>query len=594
MAGTGVVIPERSICFGDCELNASAFELRRGRRTVKLERIPLQVLLILIEEQGKVVTRESIADQIWGKDVFVDVDNGINTAIRKIRQVLNDDPQKPQFVETIPGRGYRFIASLRPQQSAVGEEPVRQHQSAGRARIRSLAVLPLDDHSADAGGEYFADSMTEALITSLAKIRALRVISRTSAMQYRGARKSLPQIARELGVEAVIEGSIMRDGKDVRIAIQLIDAITDEHIFAESYQRDFRDILGLQSDIAREVANKVTVILTPDDRLRLRTENRVDPEVHELYLKARYFWNKRTEESVVKALDHYRKAIDTNPLYAQGYAGLADCYNILGYYNALAPREAYPKARAAAGKALEIDETLAEAHAALGVVKRDFEWDWRGAETEFQRSIQLNPGYVEAYHWRSTLACMLGRCDESICEKERALGMDPLSVVIRTDIGRMFYYSRDYEHSLAHYRAALDLDPAFETAHLGIALVHEQQGQLDISISGLEGCVRRSPNNTLVLARLGRVYALAKRVKEAQEIVERLDSIACPHYVSAYDIALIKSALRDWDGAFAFLEAAFEERSISLGYLGIEPQVDELRSDGRFDRLLHKVGLAEL
>ena len=592
MAGTGVVIPEKSIHFADCELNASAFELRRGRRTVKLERIPLQVLLILIEKHGQVITREAIADQIWGRDVLVDVDNGINTAIRKIRQVLNDDPQKPRFVETIPGMGYRFIASLEPLRALVRDRTSTEHRTDGLSRIRTLAVLPLDDHSPDAESEYFADSMTEALITNLAKIRALRVISRTSAMQYRGARRSLPQIARELNVEAVIEGSILREGKSVRISIQLIDAITDEHIWAESYERDFHDVLALQADIARQVAEKVTVILTPEDRSRLAMERRVNPDVHELYLKARYFWNKRTEQSVGKALDHFRKAIDIDPLYAQGYAGLADCYNILGYYNTLAPMEAYPKARAAALKALEIDESLAEAHSALGVVKRDFEWDWAGAESEFQRSVELNPGYAEAYHWRSTLVCMLGRCGDAIREKERALAMDPLSVVIRSDVARMFYYSRDYDRALAHYRAALDLDPAFGTARIGIALVHEQQGRLDISVPELENCVRCAPNNLVMLARLARGYALAKVFKESLEILARLKSASSQRYVSAYDIALIEAALQDWDGAFGHLEAAYEERSIWLGYLAIDPQVDEMRSDPRFHRVLSKVGLA--
>ena len=591
MAGLGVVIPERPICFGDCELNAPAFQLRRGRLTMKLERLPMQVLLLLIEQNGKVVTREAIADQIWGKCSLVDVENGINTAIRKIRQVLNDDPQKPRFVETIPGAGYRFMARLRPLETSVGDGEIQEHATNG-SRIRSLAVLPLDDHSADSRGEYFADSMTEALITSLAKIRALRVISRTSVMRYRGGCQPLPEIAHELNVDAVIEGSVMRDGKNVRITIQLINAITDEHIFAESYERNFSDILTLQADLAKEVAERVKVILTPEDCSRLRIGSSVDPEVHELYLKARYFWNKRTEEGVAKALHHYRKAIDVDPLYALGYAGIADCYNIVGYYNALAPTEAYPKARAAALKALEIDGNVAEAHAALGVVKRDFEWDWTGAESKFQRSIELNPGYVEAYHWRSTLACMLGRCEESIREKEMALRMDPLSVVIRTDVARMCYYSHDYERSLANYRAALEIDPEFGTAHLGIALVHEQQGLLDASVSELEGCVRRSPNSTLALARLGRGYALAKRLEKAQEITERLGAMSSHRYVSAYDISLIKSALQDRDEAFTYLEKAYEERSISLGYLGIEPQADELRSDSRFNCLLDKLGLA--
>ena len=327
-------------------------------------------------------------------------------------------------------------------------------------------MLPLQDLSGDPDLDYFADSMTEALITSLARISALRVISRTSAMQYKGAQKSLPQIARELNVDAVIEGSILRSGERVRITAQLIHAASDQHLWAESYERDFRDILSLQSEIARQVANQVRIILTPEERARLGNARQINPEAHDWYLRARYCWNKRDEESVKKALSYFHRAIDNDPTYAQGYAGLADSYNILGYYNALPPMEAYPKGKAAALKALELDDSLAEPHATLGVVKRDFEWDWPGAEEEFNRAIELNPGCVEAYHWRSTLLSMLGRHAEALCEKKKALAMDPLSVVIRTDLARMHYFSRDYDQSLEHYRSALDMDPNFLPAHL--------------------------------------------------------------------------------------------------------------------------------
>jgi TolB-like protein len=269
-------------------------------------------------------------------------------------------------------------------------------------------VLPLEDLSDDPGHDYFADGMTEALITSLAKIKALRVISRTSAMQYKRVRKSLPQIARELNVDAVIEGSVLRSGDRVRIAAQLIHAMSDQHLWAESYERDFRDILSLQSEIALQVADQVKIILTSAERTRIGSTRQVNPDAHESYLKARYHWNKRTEESVKKALAYFHRAIDSDPTYAQGYAGLADAYNIFGYYNTLPPIEAYPKAKAAALKALELDDSLAEPHAALGVVKRDFEWDWPGAEEEFQRAIELNPGCAEAHSWRGTLRGMLG------------------------------------------------------------------------------------------------------------------------------------------------------------------------------------------
>jgi tetratricopeptide (TPR) repeat protein len=433
--------------------------------------------------------------------------------------------------------------------------------------------------------------MTEALITSLAKIKALRVISRTSAMQYKGAKKSLPQIARELNVDAVIEGSVLRSGDRVRIAAQLIHAATDQHLWAESYERDFRDILSLQSEIARQVANQVRIILTPEERARLGDARQVNPQAHELYLKARYFWNKRSEEGVKKAISFFHQAIDHDPTFAQGYAGLADCYNIQGYYGSLPPVDAYPKGKAAALKALELDNCLAEAHAALGVVKRDFEWDWAGAEQEFARAIELNPGYVEAYHWRSTLFCMLGRSDEGVREKQRALGMDPLSVVIKTDLARMFYFSRQYDLAAAEYRAAIEMDANFGFAHLWLAQVYEQKGLFDQATAELKDGVRLSGESPYAVAKLAHGYAMSGRKDEARGALQELKALSAQKYCSPYDMAMVYVGLGENDEAFAWMQRAFEQRSLWLGYLNVEPQLDSLRGDARFRELVGRVGL---
>jgi tetratricopeptide (TPR) repeat protein len=429
------------------------------------------------------------------------------------------------------------------------------------------------------------------LITSLAKISALRVISRTSVMQYKGARKSLPQIARELNVDAVIEGSVVRSVDRVRINAQLIHATSDQHLWAESYERDFRDILALQSEIARQVANEVRIILTPEEHARLGSARQVNREAHECYLKARYHWNKRGEESVKKAIAYFHQAIDHDPTYAQGYAGLADCYNILGYYNALPPVEAYPMGKAAALKALELDDSLAEPHATLGVVKRDFEWDWPGAEEEFQKAIELNPGCVEAYHWRGTLLSMLGQHAEALREKTKALAMDPLSVVIRTDLARMFYFSRDYDQALEQYQAALDMDPNFSAAHLWRAHAYEQKGMFDQAISELQAGMRLSNDSPFALAKLGHGYALAGRCEEAKAVLKQLHAVARERYVSPYDIAMVHVALQENDEAFVWLQRAFEQKSLWLGYLNVEPQLDAQRSDRRFQDLLRRIGL---
>lgn len=575
------------------ELDVRAGELRKRGVKVRLQGQPLRVLATLLKRAGDLVTREELRTEIWPADTFVDFDHSLHNAIARIRETLGDSAETPHYIETLPRRGYRFMERVDEIKPEASTSTLRPRVGSDARGIQAIAVLPLEDLSGEPGHEYFADGMTEALITSLAKIKALRVISRTSAMQYKGARKSLPRIARELNVDAVIEGSVLRSGERVRITTQLIHATRDQHLWAESYERDFRDILSLQSEIARQVANQVRVILTPQEQAQLGNARRVNPEAHEWYLKARYYWNKRTEEGVKKAISYFHQAIDNDPTYAQGYAGLADCYNILGYYNMLPPIEAYPKGKAAALKALELDNSLADAHAALGVVKRDFEWEWSQAEEEFRRAIELNPGCVDAYHWRSTLLSMLGRHAEALCEKKRALAMDPLSVVIKTDLGRMFYFSRDYDQAIEQYRAALIMDPNFVSAHLWLAQAYEQKGLLEQAISELESGVRLSGESTFALARLGQGYALAGRSDEAHAVLKQLATFSNQKYVSPYDIAMLHVALQESDAAFTYLQRALEQRSLWLGYLNVEPQVDPIRSDPRFQELLRHIGLLE-
>ena len=583
--------PARLLRFDIFELDLRAGELRKKGVKLRLQGQPLQVLAILLQRAGDLVTREELRAEIWSADTFVDFDHSLHNAIARLRDTLGDSAEEPRYIETLPRRGYKFIAPVNEVQPDGSISPLRRGPNADPVGIRAVAVLPLEDLSPDPGHDYFADSLTEALITSLAKISALRVISRTSVMQYKGARKSLPQIARELNVDAVIEGSVVHSVDRVRINAQLIHATSDRHLWAESYERDFRDILALQSEIARQVANEVRIILTPEEHARLGSARQVNREAHECYLKARYHWNKRGEESVKKAIAYFHQAIDQDPTYAQGYAGLADCYNILGYYNALPPVEAYPKGKAAALKALELDDSLAEPHATLGVVKRDFEWDWPGAEEEFQKAIELNPGCVEAYHWRGTLLSMLGQHAEALREKTKALAMDPLSVVIRTDLGRMFYFSRDYDQALEQYQAALDMDPNFSAAHVWRAHAYEQKGMFDQAISELQAGMRLSNDSPFALAKLGHGYALAGRCEEAKAVLKQLHAVARERYVSPYDIAMVHVGLQENDEAFVWLQRAFEQKSLWLGYLNVEPQLDAQRSDRRFQDLLRRIGL---
>lgn len=577
--------------FDTFELDVRTGELRKQGVKLRLQGQPLLVLAALVKRAGDLVTRDELRAEVWSEDTFVDFDHSLHNAIARIREALGDSADGPRYIETLPRRGYRFLGKVERTASDEAPSPLGRSSAPDAHKIQAIAVLPLENLSADPAQDYFADGMTETLITTLAKIRALRVISRTSAMRYKGLRKSLPAIARELNVDAVIEGSVLRDGQRVRITAQLIHAASDQHLWAESYERDFRDILSLQSEIARQVASEIRIIVTPEERERLGAARSVNPAAHEAYLKGRFYWNKRSAESAKRALTFFQQALDLDPTYAQGYAGLADAYTILGYYNALAPEEAYPKAKAAAMKALELDHSLAEPHATLGVIKRDFEWDWSGAEREFARAVALNPGYAEAYHWHGTLHGMLGRHAEAMAIKTHALSLDPLSVVVRTDLARMLYFSRDYDQAIAQYRSAIEMDPSFSTAHLWLGQAYEQKSMFDIGIAEFQTGVQLTGGSAFSLAKLAHGFALAGSPDRCESLLRQLLELPKQKYVSPYDIAMIHVGLRNHDEAFSWLNRAFEERSLWLGYLNVEPQLDPLRADLRFRDLQQRVGL---
>ena len=596
--------------FDDVEIDRNGFRLLKDGKVVPVEPKALKLLIFLVENRGRLVHRREIIDAVWS-GAFVS-DHVLNRAIGQLRKLLVDDAKAPRYVETVPTLGYRFIAEVEAEEPPAEQPaspllsnreresnesplgvPVAPISAIDSHRIQAIAVLPLEDFSGNSENEYFADGMTEALITCLAKIKALRIISRTSVMQYKKVRKPLPQIARELNVDAVIEGSVLRSGDRVRIAAQLIHAATDRHLWAESYERDFGDVLSLQSEIARRIADAIKVMLTPEERAQLAETRKVDPEAHELYFKARYHWNKRTEESIKKAIGYFHRALDCDPAFAKGYAGLADAYHILGYYNMLPPKEAYPNGRAAALKALELDDLLAEPHATLGAIKRDFEWDWDGADEEFRRAIEINPGLAEAHHWRGTLMSMQGLHSEVLREKAKALEIDPLSVVIRTDVGRMFYFARKFDEAIERLLAAIDMDPHHPIAHTWLGTVYLQKGRFDEAISELQKGRNLSDDSSYALAQLAHGYAVAGRENDARAVLAQLTALSKRRYVSPYDIAVVHVGLRDNNEAFEWMERAYEHRSPWLGCLRVAPQVDTLRSDLRFQDLLRRVGLLD-
>src|SRR5215510_4452283 len=454
--------------------------------------------------------------------------------------------------------------------------------------IGSLAVLPLENLSGDPAQEYFADGMTDALIGDLARIGALRVISRTSVMHYKGTKKTLPEIASELKVDAVIEGTVQRSGDHVRIRAQLIHAATDRHLWAETYERDLHDVLELQGEIAQTIARQIQIKITPDEQARLASARPVNHKAYNDYLLGVYYWNKRTEEHVRKAVDYFQSAIREDPGYAQAYAGMADSYAVLAVMFE-DPREFAPKAKAAASKAIEIDGTLAEAHGVLASVIAQYDWDWQGAEREFNRAIELNPGSPTAHQRYSLMLAEMGRTEESLAEIKRALDLDPISLILNTSFGSRLYYARQYDRANRQLQKTLEMDPNFLLARIFLGQVYAKERKYAESIAELNRAVELSRDRAL--AELGYVYAASGQRREARQILVELRELSRRRYVSPVDIAFIHGGLGEKDQAFNWLERAYVEHSSRLTQLKMDPRSDTLRADPRFDELLRRIGL---
>jgi len=528
------------------------------------------------------------------RDLIVD----LRTARRRLESASADgapvvlsSPTHRRWPVVAAGAAALALALLIVMRRGAGSGPTVP--AVGRA-ITSLAVLPLANLSADPEQEYFADGMTEALITDLAKIGRLRVISRTSVMRLKGSKKSLPEIARELSVDGVVEGSVLRSGERVRITAQLIRAATDEHLWAQSYERDARDVLALQDDVARAIAQEIRITLTPQEQARLSGARRVDPEVHQLYLKGRYHEIKRTPADLKEALDYFRQAVDKDPTYALAWVGLSETHNLLGSlgYDALPPRETMPKAKAAAQKALEIDDSLGEAHTSLALVLQGYDWDWAAADREFRRAIELSPNSASAHHfYASSHLASLGRFDEGLAEEKKAQEMDPLSMIISMNVARQHYYAGRYDDAIALGRKTLEMEPSFFTGRSQLGLFYEAKGMYPEAIVELQKVMAQSPDSVNSLGRLGYAYGRAGKKAEALSIVDDLRQRSKRAYVPAYIVAVVYIGLGDKGASFAWLDKAYDERSDFLTFLKVDPVFNDLRPDPRFAELVRRVGL---
>jgi TolB-like protein/DNA-binding winged helix-turn-helix (wHTH) protein/Tfp pilus assembly protein PilF len=601
---------------------------------------PMKLLEILLEHPGEIVTREELRGRVWPNESFGDFDQALNIAIGKLRSALGDSAENPRFIETLPKRGYRFIADvsvvdadarpkrqepvagdLSPTNPGLAVAPLRRlwptgggivalalvitiivtlsilsvwrfgSRASAPTGIRSIAVLPLDNLSGDASQNYFADGMTDELIIDLAQISALRVISRTSVMVYKGARKPLPQIARELNVDAVVEGTVLHSGDQVRITAQLIEASTDKHLWSQSYEGELRDTLALQNRVASAIADQIRINLTPREQAALKSAKAVDPEAYQSYLKGRYFWNKRTADGLKAALAYFNQAIEEDPKYAQAYSGLADTYALLGdwQYGVMSFKEALPKAKAAAIKALELDSSLSEAHTSLGYSLRAFDWDFDSAGEEFKRAIELNPGYATAHHWNAMNLGLLGRPKEALVEMRKAKNLDPLSLIINADLTEFLLLTHSYDESVKQSGKIIEMDSTFAIGHkqLGDAYLLKQMDKE--AVAELQEAVRLSGGSPICIADLARAYVASGKNKEAMKLLSDLKKSSNPSFTNAPHIAMIYASMGDNDQAMHWLERAYEERfnpSILL-----RSGFDPLRSDSRFEEFMRRIGL---
>jgi TolB-like protein/DNA-binding winged helix-turn-helix (wHTH) protein/Flp pilus assembly protein TadD len=628
----------RRLRFGVFEADLQAGELAKQGRRIRLQEQPFQLLAMLLEKPGEVVTREELRARLWPRTI-IDFDHGLNKAISKVREALGDSSGNPRFVETVARRGYRFLAEVavvrdRQERALVDDptevriptlpsSPTSAPRQEGRPRalarrllgfglalvlaislawalyprshsapaIRSLAVLPLENLSGDASQDYFADGMTDELITHLAQINAVRVISRASVMTYKSARKPLAEIARELNVEAVVEGSVLRSGDRVRIDAQLIQVPAERQIWAMSYDENIRDTLALQSKVTRDIAGQIQATLNRSEQATLQRSKTVNPEAYEAYLKGRYFWNKRTGDGLRSAIAYFSRAVEADPSYAEAYAGLADSYAVAGdwKYGVLSPQVAFPKATAAATKALALDDSLGEAHASLAFAFDLYGWDWEAAETEYKQAITLNPGYATAHQWYSWHLLMMGRNSDGMVELKKAQSLDPLSLIISADIADALSVAHLFDEAVPQSQKILEMDPSFAIGHYELGQAFGQKHMLDEAIAEFQRAIELSGHSGAFDSNLGYVYAVAGRREEATQIIKDLEARDEQNPSVGADIALIYVGLGDHDQAMIWLNKAYEARFKAS--ILLRPAFDSLRSDVRFQDLLRRIGL---
>jgi TolB-like protein/Tfp pilus assembly protein PilF len=570
--------PESIMRFGTFEVDLESRELRKHGMLVRLEEKPFRILQLLLEQAGHVVTRRALREKLW-PDTHVGYDQNLNTAVNKLRELLGDSAQSSRFIETLPRLGYRFIAPVM--------IPAR---SSSLDAKKMLAVLPFENLGADPEQEYFADGLTEEMISHLGQLepRRLGVIARTSVIQYKNTRKSIAEIASELKVSYVLEGSVRCEGNSTRITVQLIEALEQTHLWSASYNRELRDILSVQADVARQVGRALSLELLPQSELKSPA---FDPLAHESYLRGRFYFGQWTEEGQKKAIASFETALSIEPNCARSYSGIADCCGLLSWFGALAPKAAGQKAAAAAKRAIEIDASLSECHASLALVRFWYDWNWEEAEQEFLRAIELNPSYISTYQWYAAFLNTQGRFEEAQAAQRSARELDPFSLIPNMNVAEPFFFSRQYDRAVKQLVAVLEQETRFFPALLKLGRVYVQMGLYAEAIAAFEHALQLSRQQE-VLSALAHAYALAGRTEEARIILDDMTNGKIGWYVASPMVARIHLGLGEFETALDWLRKGLEERSYWMVFLKVDPVYDPIRSQPRFAELLNLIGLA--
>jgi len=598
--------------FGAFVLNTRTGELANGAKKTQLREQPLRLLLALLEHPGDLVTREELVGRLWPEGTFVDFDRGLNKAVNHLREALGDSAEEPNFIETLPRKGYRFVAPVTYESDARPEsapESARQSSrylwlavmtavmaclgivlvaNVGRIRnwmaqraqytpqISALAVIPLENLSGDPEQEYFADGITDALITDMAQMSSVRITSRTSVIRYKGTKKSIKDIGRELNVDAVVEGTVTHSGSRVRITAQLIQVSTDMHLWAEAYERDASEILALQDEVATDIARRISILVRPLDQAQ-----QVDPEAYGFYLKGRYFFYQYTSQGWQQSTENFKRAIEIDPAFAPAYAGLADVYLVAGAYGSMPNREALIRGKAAAEKALQLDDNLASAHYALATAYTWYDWDWAKAEREFHRAIELNPNDALGRNWYGGYLSLRGRHDEAIDEHERARELDPFSLIINANLARSFYWARRYDEAIVQARKTLQLDPHFSVALFWLegALRHKNLVKEAVALRQAVS----TPERAQAIGQTFKTAGFQALMRESGEAFKKGGALV--------EAARCYAQIGEKSEALALLEDCYERRCTSVVTIKAEPDFDVLQGEVRFQSLLRKLGL---